>query len=741
MVDEVTQKIAPESVVAVGEPSFNEQDSLAVLIGTTGISCSWVLDSRKEELSWTFGRGEKANFRFPSDKRRLSSVHFRVWATKDQPPTIMMQDLSTNGTFLNNVKIPKGRNCMLVNGDLITVGLGVAQDEIKLIVSIPKTSKATPQGGVYDLYDFGELVGQGAFALVRQAVKRETGEKVAVKIIDKSKITGNLENAVEREIEILKQLKHPNIVALHDIFIDDKHYYLVMDYVPHGDLMDFLLNAQTPEGPGLPESMCQQIVKQVLEAVAYVHSVGISHRDLKPDNILINSFDPVCVKVADFGLAKLQAQGTFLKTFCGTLSYLAPEVMATRCGGSSQRQGVYTRLVDIWSVGCLTYVILTGCMPFGGDKQEDLYRSVISGEFYQAPLTNAHASEDAISFVKYLLTVDMDARPEASQALKHPWMCFDAETLPSEDSQQMQLLSGRSALSNKSNRSVMQSNIPGLADLKLKSEWRPSQLISAIGPSDNEPVDLNEKVDENLSNAPAKSSSLNPNKQPQALGKVPPALEDVSSDDGDETRRKVDILMSQHRDQSQLVDPRDFNDVEENEIPANVWGELETTPDSVPCKDLLIVSDSFRIGRLNPRDRKTEYSGPPLDFTHEDMRLSRVHCTLARERDPDGKYRVYIYAYHLMYVNTIRLNEQQRAPVFDGDKICLFAEKQASGKTAKLMFVLHLFHKDQFAEFKRPKALKRVDPIPLDSKFALVNHYKRQRSEELVPSSKRMTHL
>lgn len=729
MVEEVTQQIAPEHVVPVGEASFNEQDGLAVLVGTAGINCAWVLDARQDGLSWTFGRGEKAHFRFPSDRRRLSSVHFRVWATTDQPPTIMMQDLSTNGTFLNNVRIPKGRNCMLVNGDLITVGLGVAHDEIKLIVSIPKTSKATPQGGVYDLYDFGELVGQGAFALVRQAVKRETGEKVAVKIIDKSKITGTLENAVEREIEILKQLKHPNIVALHDIFVDHKHYYLVMDYVPHGDLMDFLLNAQAPDSPGLPEAMCQQIVKQVLEAVAYVHSVGISHRDLKPDNILINTFDPVSVKVADFGLAKLQAQGTFLKTFCGTLSYLAPEVLGTRYAGGAPRPAVYTRLVDVWSVGCLTYVILTGCMPFGGDKQEDLYRSVIAGEYYEAPLANAHVSDEARAFVRYLLTVDIETRPQAAQALQHPWLAFDTQTLPSQDSQQ--LLSGRSVLSNKSNRSMMRSNIPGLADLKLKSEWRPSRLISEI--SSVEPSDGPGALD-TAASRPSIGNSV-------FAGDVP-APDIASSDsDGDETRQKVDAIASQHREPAQRADPRDFGDVEDDVVPPRAWGQLETTPDSVPCKDLFLVSNTFRIGRLHPRDRRHEYAGPPLDFTHEDMRLSRVHCTLSRERGADGKFRVYVYAYNLMYVNTIMLKEHQRTQAFDGDRICLFAEKQPSGKTSKLMFVLQLLHPEEYAEFKRPKALKRVDPIAPDSQFALAGNFKRQRSEELVPSSKRMTRL
>lgn len=728
--EEPTQQTAPDLQYPVGEVSFSEsKDGLATLVGSVGMTCSWILESSKENLTWSFGRGLKADFQFPSTKKRLSSSHFKIWATKDEPPTIMIQDTSTNGTFLNNVRIPKLRNCMLMNGDIITVGLGVAADEIKFFVSIPKTSKAAPQGGVYESYDFGELVGQGAFALVRQAVKRDTGERVAIKIIDKAKITGNIENAVEREIEILKQLRHANIVTLHDIYIDDKHYYLVMDYVPHGDLMDYLLGKQTPESPGIPETMSREIVRQVLLAVQYVHSMGISHRDLKPDNILISGFNPVSVKVADFGLAKLQAQGTFLKTFCGTLSYLAPEILLSRqqsehwvtSSTPQQRTAVYTRLVDIWSIGCLAYVILTGCMPFGGSTQEELYRSVLAGDYHKGPLEAANVSPTAKQFIEAMLDVNTARRPEAYQALMHPWFqgvqnSGPASTMPSS----------AHALGTLPQSSI--GSIPGISSLDLRG----SQIHERQSSADPESDEM-------------RSDSLD------------------SDLDDEEDRKRVDFVASQQRDMSQY-DLRDIEDADLSQVavssrqfvmPEGAWGELEVSPSSLPAKDVFMTKSTFTIGRCTRKDRKLQYDGPNLDYAFEDPRLSRCHCQFRREKAEDETWQVWLEAYHFMYINATHVPTNSRIRIYDGDKVCLFAAQMPDGGFEKLMFTFRLHGKEaEYSTFKRLANEKKA-PIVEVVKPAFVGlsisnasmalpapetpyRCKRERSEEMVPAPKRL---
>ena len=706
--DEATQQTAPDHQIPYGEPSFTAQENaLAYLIGSAGINCTWALDPEKEDLTWVVGRGQNADFRLPTSSKRLSSSHFRIWATRDDPPTIMIRDCSTNGTFLNSVRMPKDRNFMLVNGDVIAIGLGVPSDEVKIVVSIPKTSKATPQGGIYESYDFGEVVGQGAFALVRQAVKRETGEKVAVKIIDRAKITGSVQNSVDREIDILKKFRHPNIVALHDIYVTDKHYFLVMDFVPHGDLMDYLLNTQSQEEPGIPEDMSREIVRQVLDAVSYVHGMGVSHRDLKPDNILIEKFDPINVKVGDFGLAKLQAQGTFLKTFCGTLSYLAPEVLASRYPDSvganySNARQVYTHLVDIWSIGCLAYVILTGCMPFGGATQEDLFRTVIAGDYHKAPLEAANVSEEGKSFIRTLLDVNTETRPQAEAALQHPWFTAPHRKIPS---------SMPSLIESQPDAAGLRSSIPGMANLGLQSSMAAPSMI---------------------------------------------AIHEDSEQDDDDVRQQVDLINSQSRASlSQYAGTRDFeNSTGEAEMPEGSWGELCTLQTSSPCKELFLTKDSFTIGRYS-RGMYNEFGDVP-DYVHPDSRLSRLHCRMTRRR-VNGEWQVFVEAYNTMYVNRTVLAPNTSIRVYDSDRICLFAHEVSPGKFDRLVFQLKLFgdKSEYFNDGKRPKpeikrpVLNQIAAPPqraasLESSMALQPpetplKSKRERSADMnVPDPKKL---
>lgn len=701
MTDEATQQTAPDHQVPYGEPSFSATDTaLAYLVGSAGIACTWSLDPEtKPDLVWVVGRGANADFKLPSSSKRLSSTHFQLWATRDDPPTLMIRDCSTNGTFLNSVRLPRDRNFVLVNGDTIAVGLGVPSDEIKLVVSIPKTSRVTPQGGIHEAYDFGEVVGQGAFALVRQAVARETGQKVAVKIIDRAKITGSIQNSVEREIEILKKFRHTNIVALHDIYVTDKHYYLVMDFVPHGDLMDYLLNTQSSSAPGLPEPVARAVVQQVLEAVRYVHDMGVSHRDLKPDNILIDCLDPMRVKVADFGLAKLQAQGTFLKTFCGTLSYLAPEVLASRYpagtpggvpGGAqgatavAQSTPVYTHLVDIWSVGCLAYVILTGCMPFGGSTQDDLFRTVIAGDYHKAPLDSAGVSDEAKAFLHALLDVNTNTRPSAVEALAHPWLTSTVSTVSS--------LASLPSLGDSQPAAGLRSSIPGMSCLGLQSsqEWPERDDFASQ-----------------------------------------PASRADSEADGDEARREIDARNSQSRASlSQHVGTRDLQEGDEDETPEGAWAALYTLQTSSPCKELFLTRDAFTIGR--------HAKGPPFtdapDYAHPDARLSRRHCRILRKPKDNGRYEVFVEAYNTMYVNRTVMPPNTSMPVYDGDRICLFAHEVAPRKFERLVFQLVFFDKQLYDRPPEGKPVLHEIAAPRQQSIA----GKRERSRESAPQPKRI---
>lgn len=416
---------------------------------------------KKESIKkiWTFGRNNACDYHL-GNISRLSNKHFQILLGEDG--NLLLRDISTNGTWLNNQRIEKDRNHLLSQGDEITVGLGVSSDIISLVIfinekfrdyleevrqelssqglKVSSKSNANPNINLTGIYkDFSindEVVGTGAFATVKKAVERNTGKTFAVKIINKRKVVGNMDG-VSRELEVLQKLNHPRIVSLKAFYEDEANYYMVMEFISGGDLMDFVA-AHGAVG----EEAGREISRQILEAIQYIHSKGISHRDLKPDNILIEQDDPVLVKITDFGLAKVQGNGSIMKTFCGTLAYVAPEVIGGFTGATGEEETEeerieYSSLVDMWSMGCLVFVILTGHLPFSGSTQEQLYEQIRKGSYHEGPLKDFRISDEARDFIDGLLQVDQSKRMTVDDALNHPWIkqCssqFEANSMSSQ---------------------------------------------------------------------------------------------------------------------------------------------------------------------------------------------------------------------------------------------------------------------------------------------------------------------
>ncbi|BFZ63659.1 Protein kinase protein rad53 [Saitoella coloradoensis] len=363
---------------------------------------------------------------------RYSGVHFRIIEAPrnvqgpSQPahasaPIVLIEDLSTNGTFVNLKRLGKGNKCVLAQGDEISLGHGVKEDEIRFIVRLARPSGKEELKGFDSKYTLGEVLGKGSFATVHRALSRSTGQSVAVKVIRKKKFAALPQANVlfRREVEILRQLEHPNVVEYVDYFEDQSTIWLVMEFVPGGDLGELI----SEQGPFTSDDVWTIIiVKQILEGVQYLHSLGITHRDLKPENILLRENYPhekPTAKITDFGLAKAisptaATQATFLQTFCGTLSYLAPEVVA----GSSS----YTPAVDLWSVGCVVWVILTGTPPFMGTTHAEVSDKILNGRIDWEALGGHGVREDAVAFLRGLLQIDVKERMTLSQALDHPWL-------------------------------------------------------------------------------------------------------------------------------------------------------------------------------------------------------------------------------------------------------------------------------------------------------------------------------
>ncbi|TMW55519.1 hypothetical protein Poli38472_010401 [Pythium oligandrum] len=266
-------------------------------------------------------------------------------------------------------------------------------------------------------YSLGKELGAGSFSVVRQAIHKQTGEKYAVKCIERDGLSEEDIEALTTEVEILQQMKHPHIMALYDVFTEANHYYLVTELVTGGELFERIV-----EKNFYSEKEARDLVKTLLETIKYCHDNNVVHRDLKPENLLMTSkSDDADIKLADFGFAK-RVTGDGLATACGTPGYVAPEILA---------QKPYGKTVDIWSIGIITYILLCGYPPFHDDSQSMLFRKIKAGKFeFDSPYWD-NISVDAKDLISKMLIVDTKQRWTADQLLTHKWITgTDVATVP-----------------------------------------------------------------------------------------------------------------------------------------------------------------------------------------------------------------------------------------------------------------------------------------------------------------------
>lgn len=269
----------------------------------------------------------------------------------------------------------------------------------------------------YAKYEPKEILGRGISSTVRRCINKETGEEFAAKIIDISSDTDgsgptSLYQATKREIEVLKRVAgHPYIIELHDVFESTTFIFLVLELCRHGELFDYLTSVVA-----LSEKKTKSIMKQLFEAVEFIHSKGIVHRDLKPENILLD--DDLNVKVTDFGFATQLAEGETLTELCGTPGYLAPELLKASMYESSEG---YDKQVDIWACGVIMYTLLVGFPPFWHRKQMVMLRNIMEGKYEFCSPEWDDITEAPKDLISKLLVVDPKKRLTASEALDH---CF-----------------------------------------------------------------------------------------------------------------------------------------------------------------------------------------------------------------------------------------------------------------------------------------------------------------------------
>ena len=275
---------------------------------------------------------------------------------------------------------------------------------------IDNLKKATGYTNLLDIYDVKEKLGNGKFGLVKLGINKHTKEKVAIKIMNKKKMDSSDIELMRTEIEILKICQHPNIIRLYDIFENIDYIYIIMEYCPGGDLFSYLEQRKFK----ISEERAAIIMNKICEAVFYFQSYfGVIHRDLKPENVLLTSSgDDSDIRILDFGLSKISTPNEKCTEPYGTLTYCAPEIILDE---------PYNKEVDMWSIGVMTYLMISGRLPFNGEDENKIAREIAFNE----PDFNAECwkkvSKECISFIKQLLEKNAKKRMVIGDALKHPW--------------------------------------------------------------------------------------------------------------------------------------------------------------------------------------------------------------------------------------------------------------------------------------------------------------------------------
>uniref|UniRef100_A0A4X1VNP5 Maternal embryonic leucine zipper kinase n=2 Tax=Sus scrofa TaxID=9823 RepID=A0A4X1VNP5_PIG len=256
----------------------------------------------------------------------------------------------------------------------------------------------------YELY---ETIGTGGFAKVKLACHILTGEMVAIKIMDKNTLGSDLPR-VKTEIDALKNLKHQHICQLYHVIETANKIFMVLEYCPGGELFDYIISQDR-----LSEGETRVVFRQIVSAVAYVHSQGYAHRDLKPENLLFDEYHKL--KLIDFGLcAKPKGNKDYhLQTCCGSLAYAAPELIQGKSYLGSE--------ADVWSMGILLYVLMCGFLPFDDDNVMALYKKIMRGK-YEVP---KWLSPSSILLLQQMLQVDPKKRISMKNLLNHPWIMQD----------------------------------------------------------------------------------------------------------------------------------------------------------------------------------------------------------------------------------------------------------------------------------------------------------------------------
>ncbi|KAL1900055.1 serine/threonine protein kinase [Ceratocystis pirilliformis] len=339
-------------------------------------------------------------------KPALSNRHCILFLEQGNNGSVILEDLSMNGTFVNDCIVGRNNRRVLRNGDRIDLC-----SQAFFIFNYPQGFQTSIFDSQYIVY---HSLGSGQYGQVNLCVEKSTGKRYAVKLFNVDHTDPQRRSVLRQEIGMLMTLDHPNVLQMKDSFHDHDGIRIVLEYIPGGELFEFIVKKGR-----LREDEARRLFKQVFDGVKYLHDRDIVHRDLKPENILLYSEDLRLVKIADFGLAKIVGEDSFTTTLCGTPAYVAPEVLERKHG--------YNRAADIWSLGVILYVSLCGFPPFSDELTSRAFPytmqdQILQGRYeFPSPYWDP-ICENASDLVESMLQVNPGERLTIDECLAHPWM-------------------------------------------------------------------------------------------------------------------------------------------------------------------------------------------------------------------------------------------------------------------------------------------------------------------------------
>mmetsp|Transcript_5995 Transcript_5995/g.10787 ORF Transcript_5995/g.10787 Transcript_5995/m.10787 type:complete len:346 (-) Transcript_5995:92-1129(-) len=267
------------------------------------------------------------------------------------------------------------------------------------------------------------VLGTGHCATVHECVNRSTGQRYAVKTINKNDPRVKL-SYLRRELSLLQEMKHDNIVRLVDVFEDQNCLHLVTELAMGGDLFGKIvqqekasrISANENAPRCFPEDEVASILRQLLTAVSYLQSQDIVHRDIKPENIVFDTTkEDLIIKLVDFGLSRKHYQNSFepyMSDILGSSYYVAPEVLSRK----------YNKSCDLWAVGVIGFLMFTGYPPFQGRTDNEVIENIRRSKLRFNPEHWKNVSKEAKDFIRKLLKTNPKKRMTAEKALNHPWI-------------------------------------------------------------------------------------------------------------------------------------------------------------------------------------------------------------------------------------------------------------------------------------------------------------------------------